>query len=176
MKLTLAPFTADDIPRLTSWVPDATALLQWAGPTLDWPLTADQLERDLAALKPGGPTLMFKALMAQDTVGHIAIKAIDRVHANAMLGRILVAPERRGHGLGVALVREALKICFEDLNLHRVALRVFAHNTAAISGYLRVGFEQEGYERHTKRAPDGSWWDAVTMAILQEEWRAGLKG
>jgi RimJ/RimL family protein N-acetyltransferase len=166
--LSLRPFTAADIDTLIGWVPDATALLQWAGPTLSWPLTRAQLERDLAA----GTSLMFTACDATGAaVGHIEIKAIDRTHANAMLGRILIAPMARGRGLSVPLVRAALRVCFDELKLHRVALRVFAHNAAAIASYARAGFVQEGYERHTKRAPDGAWWDAVTMAILEDDWR-----
>ncbi|MDX2142235.1 MAG: GNAT family protein [Rhodospirillaceae bacterium] len=174
--LTLAPFTVADIDRLIGWIPDATFLLQWAGPTLSWPLTREQLERDIAAAKPGGSSLMFKALTdASEAVGHIAIKAIDRVHRNAMLGRILIAPDRRGQGLGQPLVHAALRVCFDDLGLHRVGLRVFAHNASAIASYRRVGFVQEGFERHTKLAPDGTWWDAVTMAMLEPEWRAAQK-
>jgi len=168
MNLHLSPFTSADIARLIGWVPDETALLQWSGPTLTWPLTPDQLERDVAS----GVNLMFKSVLENEVVGHIEIKAIDRHHSNAMLGRILVAPERRGRGLALPLVREALKVCFDEMKLHRVGLRVFAHNTGAIAAYEKAGFVVEGRERHTKRAPDGTWWDAVTMAILEDGWRA----
>jgi RimJ/RimL family protein N-acetyltransferase len=171
--VTLAPFTAADIDRLVGWIPDATFLLQWAGPTLAWPLTCEQLERDVAATRSPGPHLMFKGVDPRGTVvGHIEIRAIDRTHRNAMLGRIIAAPDRRGQGWGMALVDAALAVCFEELNLHRVGLRVFAHNTAAVASYARAGFVQEGLERHTKLAPDGAWWDAVTMAILAPEWHA----
>jgi len=168
--ITLTPFTAADIDRLIGWIPDATFLLQWAGPTLSWPLTRDQLERDL---HKGAGHLMYRAVAADSTVvGHIEIKAVDRDHRNAMLGRILIDPAQRGRGLATPLVNAALAICFDELCLHRVGLRVFAHNTGAIAAYQRVGFAVEGLERHTKQAPDGAWWDACTMAILEDEWRA----
>jgi RimJ/RimL family protein N-acetyltransferase len=171
--LTLRPFGVDDIDRLIAWIPDATFLLQWAGPTLSWPLTVDQLRRDVAASAPGGSHLIFKAVGGDGSaVGHIEVKAIDRVHRNAMMGRILVAPDKRGCGFGRSMIAAALAVCFDDLKLHRVGLRVFAHNTTAIESYRRVGFLQEGLERHTKLAPDGTWWDAVTMAILEDDWRA----
>ena len=72
------------------------------------------------------------------------------------------------------MVKAALQICFSNLALHRVALRVFSHNKGAIACYNRAGFMIEGNERHTKRARDGTWWDAVTMAILDEDWRKAL--
>ncbi len=170
--ITLAPFSADDIDRLMSWIPDEALLLQWAGPTLRWPLTRDQFECEIKAMTPRGPHRMFKALNARgQCIGHIEIKAIDHTHANAMLGRILTSPVARGQGLGGHLVQAALQVCFDELKLHRVGLRVFAHNAGAIACYQRAGFKIEGNERHTKRAPDGAWWDACTMAILENEWR-----
>jgi len=171
--LTLEPFTTPDIDRLISWIPDAATLLQWAGPGLSWPLTRPQFERDLASLKPNGPHVMLKAKNSSgEVVGHVEIKAIDRTHSNAMLGRIMVSPTHRGQALALPLVNAALQICFADLALHRVGLRVFSHNAPAIACYKRAGFTIEGNERHTKRAPDGSWWDSCTMAILEEEWRS----
>lgn len=170
--ITLVPFTPADIDRLIGWIPDASMLLQWAGPTLSWPLTRAQLERDIQNAGLGTAHLMYRANDAADSaVGHIEIKAIDRIHKNAMLGRILVAEEFRGRGLSHPLVKAALRICFEDLKLHRVGLRVFAHNASAIASYKRVGFRVEGLERQTRLAPDGTWWDACTMAILEDEWR-----
>lgn len=172
--ITLTPFTANDINHLISWVPNETFLLQWSGPTLSWPLTRAQLEREIASLTPGGPHRIYRAVKDDTTAGHIEIKAIDTRHANAMLGRILMAPPMRGKGLGVALVQAALRICFDELKLHRVGLRVFAHNKSAIDCYQRAGFVIEGHERHSKRAPDGAWWDACTMAILEDDWRARI--
>lgn len=170
--VTLTPFTTADIPRLISWIPDGTMLLQWAGPTLHWPLTADQLERDIKAGGPGTSHLMHRVDSADGTaVGNIDIKAIDRIHANAVLARILVAPDHRGRGYALPMVNAALKICFEEMTLHRVGLRVFAHNTGAISTYKRAGFIEEGRDREVRRTPDGVWWDAVTMGILEQEWR-----
>jgi RimJ/RimL family protein N-acetyltransferase len=169
--IALEPFTTGDIDRLIAWVPDETFLLQWAGPTLAWPLTREQFEREIKALTPHGPHRMYRAVKDLTTVGHIEIKSIDTKHANAMLGRILVAPSARGQGLGLPIVSEALRVCFGELKLHRVGLRVFTQNKIAIACYKRAGFVVEGNERHTKRAPDGTWWDACTMAILEDDWR-----
>jgi RimJ/RimL family protein N-acetyltransferase len=171
--ITLVPFTSADIPKLISWIPDPTMLLQWAGPTLNWPLTADQLERNLKASGPGTSSLIYRVNTATgEHAGHIEIKMIDHVHSNAVLGKVLIAPDFRGQGLALPLTHAALKICFEDLKLHRVGLRVFAHNTGAISTYKRAGFKEEGLDREVRRTPDGVWWDACTMGILEREWRA----
>jgi RimJ/RimL family protein N-acetyltransferase len=171
MSVSLVPFTTADIPTLIGWIPNDRMLLQWAGPTLVWPLTSAQLENDLAKAGPGTPYLFYRAHDADDrTVGHIAIKAIDHVHSNAMLGRVLIAPDFRGQGLAVPMVQAALQVCFEHLKLHRVGLRVFAQNTSAIAAYKRAGFVQEGVDREVRRTLDGEWWNAVTMGILENEW------
>lgn len=170
--LRLKPFGESDIEAVIGWIPDAAALLQWAGPTLSWPLTRDQLARDVAAAAaPGSTTEMYAALDDGEHVGHIEIRGIDRTHRNAMLGRVLIAPHARGRRLADPLVQTALHRCFAELNLHRVGLRVFAHNASAIHCYERAGFITEGRERDTKLAPDGTWWNACTMAILEDDWR-----
>ncbi|MBL8629190.1 MAG: GNAT family N-acetyltransferase [Rhodospirillaceae bacterium] len=169
--ITLVPFTSADIPTLVSWIPDATMLLQWAGPTLDWPLTAEQLERNLKSSGPGTSHLIYRVNnLAGEHAGHIEIKSIDPVHSNAMIGKVLIAPAFRGQGLALPLMNAVLKICFDDLKLHRVGLRVFAQNTGAISTYKRAGFVAEGLDREVRRTPDGTWWNACTMGILEHEW------
>lgn len=81
----LEPFTSADIDRLIGWIPDASFMLQWAGPTFTWPLTRDQLERDVIALKPDGAHRMYRAANQNGAiVGHIEIKAIDLDHSNAL--------------------------------------------------------------------------------------------
>jgi RimJ/RimL family protein N-acetyltransferase len=169
----LEPFTASDIDRLIGWIPDASFMLQWAGPAFSWPLTRDQLEREVIALKPDGAHRMYRAVaQTNGVVGHIEIKAIDRVHSNAMIGRVLIAPLQHGQRLSEPMVEAALEVCFDELQLHRVALKVFMQNTAAVACYKRLGFVIEGTERQTRRAPNGEWWSNYTMAILAADWRA----
>jgi RimJ/RimL family protein N-acetyltransferase len=176
LDLTLQPFTAGDIDRLTSWIPSAEFLLQWAGPSYHFPLTHAQVAEFLALTAGDEPTLlMFKAVDEEtiEVVGHIEQLTIDRQNRSLAIGRVLVGPvQQRGRGIGRQIMAEALKIAFDELGMHRVGLGVFDFNASAIACYEKVGFRQEGVLRDYRRIGD-EYWTLIMMSILEDEWRAG---
>lgn len=171
----LEPFTEVDIGRLIGWIPDASFLLQWGGPSFSHPLDRFQLTRHLEAARGGTPSLMpFRAVdtSSGEVVGHIELANILRDHRCAVLCRVLVGSSRaRGHGLGAAMVREAVHVGFADLGLHRLSLNVFSHNRSAIACYKSVGFRVEGTARESCRVGD-EYWSGHIMGMLEDEWRA----
>jgi RimJ/RimL family protein N-acetyltransferase len=100
--------------------------------------------------------------------GTVQLQDIHRVHRSAELTIRIGAEADRGEGLGTAALRLALRFAFDDLNLQRVWLRVFASNQRAISVYSRVGFAQEGTMRRAAFIA-GRWEDIVVMAALRSE-------
>jgi RimJ/RimL family protein N-acetyltransferase len=76
----------------------------------------------------------------------------------------------RGRGLGLEAVRLLLAFGFNDLNLHRISLQVFATNARAVKTYERAGFREEGRQRDAMYL-DGRFVDVLTMAILDREFR-----
>jgi RimJ/RimL family protein N-acetyltransferase len=176
-ELRLAPFTPADFTRLISWVPDADALLQWAGSIFEWPLDGPQLERYLApALGDPPARLIWRAHDGEGAVvGHIELDDVEREHGAAVLARVLVDPARRGEGFGRAMVRRALAVAFGELGLHRVELRVFDFNTPAIAVYESLGFVLEGRRRDTRRV-GGDYWSSLWYSMLEHEWREHQEG
>jgi RimJ/RimL family protein N-acetyltransferase len=170
----LQPFECEDIPRLLSWVPDEKFMVQWSGPFFRYPLTEQQLVDYWKSGQETNPVRrIFKAvhLPGQDVIGHIEINAIDRRNQCATLGRILMgAPQYRGKGLGAQMVKQAVKIAFEEMGLHRLDLRVYDFNLAAIQCYLKVGFTIEGRHRDTSKVGD-EYWSIYMMSMLESEWR-----
>jgi ribosomal protein S18 acetylase RimI-like enzyme len=78
---------------------------------------------------------------------------------------MLVAREWRRRGVGSALVAAAIEWA-RVRGLHKLSLSVFAHNTAAIALYHRLGFVEEGRRvKHFRRA-NGELWDALEMGLL----------
>lgn len=71
-----------------------------------------------------------------------------------------------GRGVGSALIRAALDIADNWLNLRRVELTVFTDNDAAIRLYERHGFISEGSLKEFAFR-DGLYVDAFTMARLK---------
>ncbi len=168
----LEPFTRDDFARLMDWAVSPEFLVQWAGTQFTYPMTEEQLERYYQSAQTAEPKrLIFKGVDEKgNAVGHIELNQIDHHHRSASISRVLVAPEARGKGYGQQMVREVIRIGFEDLNLHRISLNVFDFNKSAIACYEKVGFVREGLLRELRKVGD-RYWNLVVMSMLEEEYR-----
>ena len=80
-----------------------------------------------------------------------------------------------GKGCGTAATREMLRIGFEERRLHRIQLQTWAHNLRAQRCYLKCRFRLEGAHRQAV-LKGGQWLDALTMAILRDEWQTHPAG
>jgi RimJ/RimL family protein N-acetyltransferase len=76
-----------------------------------------------------------------------------------------------GHGLGTEATRLLVRYGFNDLNLDRIWLRVYASNERAIKLYQHLGFQIEGTWRQAARVDDHPE-DVVLMGLLRTEWRS----
>jgi ribosomal protein S18 acetylase RimI-like enzyme len=134
--IALRAFAPADDAALIAWVRTPEELLRFAGPSLTWPLDVAQLER-----ARGDPELeTFTAYVpgAEDRpVGHLGLALRDGV---ARLGRVIVAPERRGEGLGRAMLSAALDVA-TSRGAHDADLVVYEDNVAGIGLYRSLGFE-----------------------------------
>ena len=168
-ELHFRPFECKDFPRILRAIDTPQALVQWAGPLFAFPLDEAQLERYRlsAEQQPGTRRIFTACLSGGDPVGHIELNEIDG--HSARLCRVLIDPSRRGRGLGRAMVRQALRVGFDELGLERVHLGVFDFNTDAIRCYQAEGFVTEGHLRQARRVGQEVW-DLDLMAILKDEW------
>src|SRR5262249_3000984 len=114
----------------------------------------------------------FAAVRPEDRrlVGHVMLTTLPD-HDLGMLGRVIVAPDQRGQGLGTALMEEVVRFGFDKRGLHRLQLAVYDFNLAAIACYQSVGFVIEGTQRDATRSSDG-YWTSHTMALLEPSYRA----
>jgi len=86
----------------------------------------------------------------------------------------LFDPSVWSKGLGTEITQLVLHYAFEELNLHRVDLRVLQYNKRAIKCYEKCGFIQEGLEREGALI-EGKYETDVFMSILDREYQS-LKG
>ena len=71
--------------------------------------------------------MVYKAIDQEtgNVIGHISLGKIDRKNKSARVGKVLVGDKNvRGKGIGQRMIKEILKIAFDDLYLHRVCLGV----------------------------------------------------
>jgi len=161
----LRAFDTADRALLRSWVASPEQLLLWAGPSFTWPLDDDQLAAYQKAWA-GADRRVWTAVDATtgSPVGHASVRLVEP--DTGRLGRVLIDPHRRGHGLGDALVGAVLSHAFTPMGLARVELGVFAHNTPAVRLYERHGFTTDEVFRGVERV-DGVSWDALQMSLTR---------
>ncbi|RXJ04575.1 N-acetyltransferase [Anaerobacillus alkaliphilus] len=166
-------FVRSDFNQLISWVNSPEFILQWAGTSFVYPLDEAQLENYIEnANHENADILIYKVVdtKTNDVIGHISLGRIDRKNRSARIGRVLVGANAvRGMGIGQQMIREVLKVAFEELSLHRVSLGVFNFNTAAIACYEKVGFVKEGLHRDIAKNGD-EYWSLWEMSMLENEW------
>lgn len=98
-------------------------------------------------------------------LGSVYIRDIDRTHQKAEYGIFIGEDAARGRGIGTAAAKLMLSYCFKEEGLHRVYLRAFSHNVAAIRSYEKAGFVREGILREDV-CIEGKYYDIVWMAAL----------
>ncbi len=134
--------------------------------TLELPFSPNRnWHEKLAEDREGNPSLV--ACARDEVVGHLALSvyANPRTRHSGHFG-IAVRDDWQGRGVGTALVRAALDIADNWLNLTRLDLRVYVDNAPAIALYERFGFVKEGTHRRFALR-DGEYVDAHVMARLR---------
>ena len=105
----------------------------------------------------------FGIFAADELVGYANLNAVVRgVFQNAYLG-YAVAEAANGRGYATDAVREATRIGFAELGLHRIQAAAIPRNEASIRVLEKAGFRREGLaERYLLIA--GTWEDHVLYA------------
>ena len=169
----LKNFERSDFKQLINWIESPSFLLQWGGPQFDYPLNETQLEKYIEnANSENAETMIYKVIDNEtgETIGHISLGKIDRKNKSARIGKVLIGDKNtRGKGIGQQMIKEILKIAFDELQLHRVSLGVFDFNVSAIACYERAGFIKEGLLRDSSKNGD-DYWSLWEMSILENEW------
>lgn len=101
-------------------------------------------------------------------IGSVYMQSIDHVHKNAEYGIFIGEEAARGKGCGSDAAKLAVQYAFEELQLHKLYLRVISDNQRAIRSYEHAGFVVEGVMRD-EIFVDGKFCDVTRMAIIREE-------
>ena len=105
-------------------------LEQWAGKSLDFPLTESQID-DLKDI--------YSIFCENEFVG--IIQKIRKEMNNIHIGRFLINPELTGKGLGKRALLEFINLIFQEKNVNSITLNVFDYNVGAKKLYDNVGFK-----------------------------------
>lgn len=123
----LRPFVPDDTPSVIAWYEQPRSL--WVGPFVPGDIERWHADPDVHPyMLCNGPTPV--------AYGELWL---DPIEEEVELARLIVAPEHRGQGYGVTLVRLLLEEA-RHTAYSRVFLRVVPDNSIAIGCYRKAGF------------------------------------
>ena len=164
-RISLGPIVPVDFPSLFCWANDLDAMRYDAAyrpmdfvTHTQW---CENIGRDATAV-----VFAIRKLDEPSIIGYVRISNISPVHRSADFGIRIGTEANRGQGYGKEATALALDFCWKHLNLNRVQLIVFNHNTRATRAYEAAGFEREGLLRQAVFI-NGEWVDIVPMGILR---------
>lgn len=137
-----------------------------------YPITdeAEEAWYERAAISETAYGFAIHTLEGDRLIGNCSLFKIDNRSRHAEFGIIVGEKDYWGKGYGTDATRVLLRFAFDELNLNRVSLWVYAFNERAIRSYEKAGFVHEGTARQFIFR-EGQYHDAHLMAILREDWR-----
>jgi RimJ/RimL family protein N-acetyltransferase len=102
-------------------------------------------------------------------IGGIGLHHLDSDHQHGEIGYWL-GRAYWGQGFGSEAVEAMLRLCFGELQLHRVEAGVFHGNAASENVLRKAGFLAEGTRREAF-LKHGVWKDDLLFGMTQAEWR-----
>jgi RimJ/RimL family protein N-acetyltransferase len=130
-------------------------------------------ERHCASMTGGDALYLVSELAPGQLQAYVILRGIGEDSNAIELKRIVVAAA--GLGLGRRILREVVRMAFEDLHAHRLFLDVYEDNARARHLYTSFCFVLEGTMRDAAHR-DGIWHNLLLMSILEEEYKLSLIG
>jgi len=162
------PLELEDAPLLEKFINNPA---NWRFLRAGRPLNEVREREWIESLGKSNSDCVFGIALKQSNrlVGVTGLHQVNPVNRSAVFGINLGDTAYQGRGYGREATVLALKYGFEELNLHRVELAVYADNWRAIRLYQKVGFVQEGCARQAVYR-NGRYQDEYRFAMLRSEW------
>jgi diamine N-acetyltransferase len=116
-----------------------------------------------------------RAGRAWKLIGNCGFFHLEWINRAAELGILIGEKSQWNKGYGTEAVELLVRHGFENLNLNRIYLRVFATNPGARRAYEKAGFVLEGTARQGFYK-NGKFIDDHQMSVLRSEWDSRQEG
>lgn len=116
----------------------------------------------------------IRTLSEDKLIGYIGLVP-NWTHGDAMIGIVIGERDYWDNGYGSDVMRLILQFAFQEANLRRVTLGLYAYNLRALKSYEKVGFKLEGTIRGDSLR-EGQRSDSFYLGMLREEWLAMQTG
>ncbi len=170
-KIVLRAFEREDLPNCVRWFNDPEVVIYYGRFR---PLSMAEEEEWYEEQLKDNNQFIFAIEFEGKHIGNCGFFDIDRPNRQAELIILIGEKDYWDKGLGTDAVNTLVRYGFEQMNFHRVYLKIFEPNGRAIRCYEKCGFVHEGLERESQFR-HGRYMDLVVMSILEQEFKAGLQ-
>jgi len=174
-RLVLTPFRRRDSDALheavTTSLPDLHDWLPWA--QLNYGRSdASRFIRDSMISWRDGQAFDFAIRLQERPTGHAGNVSVWFVSRSYRIGEVgyWVRSDATRRGIATEAAARVLQIAYDELNLHRVILRIAIGNTASERVAEKLGFLREGLLREEIKVK-GQWLDHTVWGLLENEYR-----
>jgi RimJ/RimL family protein N-acetyltransferase len=164
----LRPFAESDLDLFDRFAsdPSLSEPFEWVGFTS--PLRFRQRWQEDGLLGSSPYCLAVAAVEDDALVGWVDWRETDRLGQGAWEIGVLIVPEMRGRGVGVACQRMLVEYLFSTTTAYRIWAGTEAENIAEQRALTRCGFRQEGLLRGT-HFRDGHWRDSYIYGVVRDD-------
>jgi RimJ/RimL family protein N-acetyltransferase len=160
-----------DLPRFVEWLNDPEVI---EGLLIHIPMSAPQeeqwFEKTLSKPLEEQPlSIQIEKEQGWETIGNVGLFDFEWCNRSAEVGIVIGNKQAWNQGHGRKAMQLILRHGFENLNLHRIYLKVYETNPRAIRSYEHAGFKLEGRMRQAQ-FKNGRYVDVLMMSVLQPEW------
>jgi RimJ/RimL family protein N-acetyltransferase len=160
----------DDLERNTRWINDRE-VTHFLAARYQFPLIAEEswlLERSRTMPSYADMGLAIDTKDGRH-IGNVGLHRGSPEERTCELGIMIGEKDCWGGGYGTDALRTIARFAFEEMNMNRIGLDVYAFNTRAMRAYEKAGFVEEG-RRRQDLYKDGEYHDVVMMSLLREDW------
>lgn len=120
-----------------------------------FPVSIEREREQIQSALDSGYSVRLAAKKSEKIIGDCSISGLSRRFSHRGELGLTVAREYWNRGIGSALLRKALDLAKNELNLEVISLEVRSDNAAAIHLYKKFGFQYMGtYEKYFKIGTD----------------------
>jgi ribosomal-protein-serine acetyltransferase len=172
-RFTLRPFRRRDTTALheaiTASQKDLQQWLPWAA-SYDRSV-AQRFIRDSASAWAEGKAFDFAVRAKDDQSRHVGNVSVWWTSMQNGIGEIgyWIRSDMTGQGVGTEVTARAVQIGFEELDCHKLVLRIAVGNVSSEGIAQHLGFTYEGILRDEVKIGD-EWVDHTAWSLLDNEW------
>nr|WP_307992826.1 GNAT family protein [uncultured Niameybacter sp.] len=167
----LREYRKEDIPVALQYMNDTEVARNLSNRT-PFPYTLEDEEKWYAKQSGSNELYSFaiETLEEGKYIGGCGINHLDWKNSHATIGIYIGDQEYWSKGYGSDALKILMKFIFNEMNIHKIKLGVFAFNGRAIKCYEKCGFKQDGILRE-EIFKNGRYYDVWEMSILRDEYK-----